>query len=155
MKTLTIKKSLVKNAMTGVGLLTTALLFGLVGCTSHVSPGALTASATADNLVYPEQSKTWQTAGVSVDPSDIAKIKVGTTKDEIYHLIGAPHYSEGFNAREWDYTLKFHDQNHKVETCRYKILFNNYSGRLLGDTMQVKETHWQPESCAMYAQHRR
>lgn len=155
MKTSTIKKSSVKTSIVGYGLLTTALLFGMAGCTSHVSPGALTASATADNLVYPEQDTAWQKSGFIADQNDVAKIKVGTTKEEIYQLIGTPHFSEGFNAREWDYMLKFYDSNHNVETCRYKILFDNYSGRLLGDKMQVKETHWQPESCATYAQYNR
>ncbi|WP_082638090.1 outer membrane protein assembly factor BamE [Psychrobacter sp. ENNN9_III] len=69
----------------------------------------------------------------------------------IYQLIGTPHFSEGFNAREWDYILKFHSTDDRVETCQYKIIFDDsYEGRLRNDEFFATEFYWQPASCAKY-----
>ena len=130
------------------GLLAATLLLTVTGCTWHVSPGAQYGSVSANDLVFPDESKAWQKEGKLVNQSDVAKIKVGTTKSKIYELIGTPHFQEGFNAREWDYILKFSDADKNIETCRYKVIFDNtYEGRLLGDEFFVTEIYWQPASC--------
>ena len=135
------------------GLLATALLLTATGCTWHVSPGAQYGSVSPDDLIFPDQSSAWQKEGKIVDQNDVAKIKVGFTKQEISQLIGTPHFQEGFNAREWDYILKFYDMDNNVETCRYKVIFDNgYEGVLRGDRFQATELYWQPASCAKYSQ---
>ncbi len=135
------------------GLLATAILLTATGCTWHVSPGAQHGSVNPDDLVFPDQNSAWQREGRIVEQNDVAKIKVGTTKNEIYKLIGTPHFQEGFNAREWDYILKFYDANQNVETCRYKIIFDDsYEGVLRRDEFFATETYWQPASCAKYSQ---
>lgn len=135
------------------GLLATAILLSATGCTWHVSPGAQYGSVDANDLVFPEESKAWQKQGKLVVKNEVANIAIGTTKEEIYQLIGAPHFQEGFNAREWDYILKFSDTNQNIETCRYKVIFgDDYQGKMLGDSFRVTETYWQPTSCAKYAQ---
>ncbi|WP_299189417.1 outer membrane protein assembly factor BamE [uncultured Psychrobacter sp.] len=137
----------------GHGLLAATLLLAVTGCTWHVSPGAQHGTVHPDDLVFPDQSKAWQREGRIVEQNDVAKIKVGTTKNEIYKLIGTPHFQEGFNAREWDYILKFYDANQNVETCRYKIIFDDsYEGILRKDEFYATETYWQPASCAKYSQ---
>lgn len=149
-----------KKSVYQYGLLaTTALLFTITGCTqknilptSHLTPGAQNGTVDANNLVFPDIRTAWQKGGTIVNHQDIAKIRAGTTKDEIYKLIGTPHFSEGFNAREWDYILKFYDANNKVETCQYKIIFNNgYEGRMRDGEFTAADFHWQPASCAKYA----
>lgn len=148
-----------KKSFYHCGLLaTTALLFTMTGCTqknitpmSHVTPGAQNGSVDANNLVFPQPERAWQKGGTIVNHQDIAKIRVGTTKDEIYKLIGTPHFSEGFNAREWDYILKFYNTDQRVEVCQYKIIFNNaYAGRLKDDEFRVSEVYWKPASCGKY-----
>ena len=135
------------------GLLATAILFTATGCTWHVSPGAQHGAVHDDDVVFTDESKAWQKSGKLVEQSAIAKIEVGTTKNEIYHILGTPHFQEGFNAREWDYILKFHDANRNIETCRYKIIFSNdYPGRMRSGEYRVTETFWQPASCAKYDQ---
>ncbi|WP_058369421.1 outer membrane protein assembly factor BamE [Psychrobacter sp. ENNN9_III] len=141
-------------------LATTALLFTVTGCTQknitptwHLTPGAQHGSVDANDLVFPDPNKAWQKGGSIVNHEDVANIQVGTTKDQIYQLIGTPHFSEGFNAREWDYILKFYDANQNVETCRYKIIFDDsYEGILRKDEFYATETYWQPASCAKYSQ---
>lgn len=133
------------------GLLATALLFAATGCTWHLSPGAQHGSVSPEDVVFPDQNSAWQKAGKVAEQKDLAKIKVGSTKEEIYQVIGAPHFQEGFNAREWDYILKFYDDNNNMETCLYKIIFDNgYEGKLRGDSFQATEFYWQPASCGEY-----
>lgn len=135
------------------GLLASAILLTATGCTWHVSPGAQHGTVSANDVVFTDESQAWQKSGKMVDQNDVAKIRVGTTKNEIYQLIGSPHFKEGFNAREWDYILKFHDANRNIETCRYKIIFgSDYPGRVRSGEFRVTETYWQPASCAKYDQ---
>lgn len=135
-----------------VNLLATALVLTATGCSWYVSPGANHGAVNADTLVFPEQDSAWQKSGKIVDKTDIAKIKVGSSKEQIYQAIGTPHFKEGFNAREWDYMLKFYDANDDLETCQFKIIFdNNYEGRLRGGEFYATQLHWQPASCAKYA----
>ncbi|OLF39141.1 outer membrane protein assembly factor BamE [Psychrobacter sp. Cmf 22.2] len=139
-------------------LATTALLFTVTGCTQknitptwHLTPGAQHGSVDANDLMFPDPNKAWQKGGSIVNHEDVANIQVGTTKDQIYQLIGTPHFSEGFNAREWDYILKFHSTDDRVETCQYKIIFDDsYEGRLRNDEFFATEFYWQPASCANY-----
>ena len=135
------------------GLLASAILLTATGCTWHVSPGAQYGSVSGNDVVFTDESQAWQKSGKMVDQNDVAKIRVGTTKNEIYQLIGTPHFKEGFNAREWDYILKFHDANRNIDTCRYKIIFgDDYPGRMRSGEFRVTETYWQPASCAKYDQ---
>ena len=135
------------------GLLASAILLTATGCTWHVSPGAQHGAVSGNDVVFTDESQAWQKSGKIVDQNDVAKIGVGTTKNEIYQLIGTPHFKEGFNAREWDYILKFHDTNRNIETCRYKIIFgSDYPGRVRSGEFRVTETYWQPASCAKYDQ---
>lgn len=148
-----------KKNLSHYGLLaTTALFLTVSGCaqknimpTWHLTPGAQKGSVNPDELVFPDLNKAWQKGGTIVNHQDIAKIKVGTTKDELYKLIGMPHFSEGFNAREWDYILKFYNANNTVETCQYKIIFDDsYEGRMRDDEFGMTEVYWKPASCAKH-----
>ena len=120
------------------------LLVSVAGCTWNVSPNVTDdGHVNVSDLVFPEQNVAWQKDGKIINQNDIAKIKAGVNKDELYQLIGPPHFSEGHKAREWDYIFKFYDKNQKVETCQYKVIFDkNYKGQ---------EFYWQPASCAKYA----
>lgn len=148
-----------KKNLSHYGLLaTTALFLTVSGCaqknimpTWHLTPGAQKGSVNPDELVFPDLNKAWQKGGTIVNHQDIANTKVGTTKDELYKLIGTPHFSEGFNAREWDYILKFYNANNTVETCQYKIIFDDsYEGRMRDDEFGVTEVYWKPASCAKH-----
>ena len=150
-----------KKSLCHYGLLaTTALLFTVSGCaqknitpTWHLTPGAQHGSVDSDDLVFPDPNKAWQKGGTIVNHNDGAKIRVGTTKDEIYKLIGTPHFSEGFNAREWDYILKFYNTDSGVEVCQYKIIFDDsYEGRMRDDEFFATEFYWLPASCGKYSE---
>lgn len=58
----------------------------------------------------------------------------GMNKDQIYNLIGRPHFKEGFVVREWDYLF-----NSNGTQCQFKILFDK--------NMNVGSTLWNPTNC--------
>ena len=48
----------------------------------------------------------------------------GVTKDQLYYLLGRPHFREGYaGVREWDYLFHFRVDG-KVVTCQYLSLIH-------------------------------
>lgn len=128
---------------TGLGALSLAVL-AMTGCmgTQHLSKGITQEGQVQKaDIVFPELNKAWQPDGLFPNSENLAKIKPGIDKDELYKLIGTPHFQEGFNAREWDYMMKFHTPNNPdmpVTVCQYKIIFDKeYKGQ---------EFYWKPDN---------
>lgn len=109
------------------------------GCTYAISEG-LDERGNAAKLVFPEitQSEALD-RGIFANLDNLRQVKPGVTKDDLYYLLGVPHFRETRGAREWDYVLKFHDAE-GVVTCQYKVLFDT--------EMKGRTFHWKPESCA-------
>ena len=63
----------------------------------------------------------------------------GMARDQLYSLIGRPHFSEGLRVREWDYLFHFHTSE-GVKTCQYKVLFD--------DDLIGRSQYWRPADCA-------
>lgn len=58
---------------------------------------------------------------------NLSKIRAGMSRDQLYDLIGRPHFTEGFHVREWNYLFYFNTPNlgtDGVSTCEYKVLFD-------------------------------
>jgi len=70
---------------------------------------------------------------------NVRMIERGMNKDQIYNLIGVPHFSEGlFAVREWDYVFHYRENGeHKI--CQYKILFDK--------NMDAQSFFWYPNGC--------
>src|SRR3546814_20536068 len=63
------------------------------------------------------------------------------TKDQLYDLIGRPHFHEGvFGVREWNYLFNFRDADGNASACQYQV-------RIDADAL-VESTHWKPSTCA-------
>ncbi|MFB2539150.1 MULTISPECIES: OmpA family protein [unclassified Acinetobacter] len=134
------KKLYVASAMT-------LLAVSLTGCvgTKYLSKD-ITNEGTVEkeNIVFPELDKAWQKDGQFPNSENLSKIKPGIAKDELYQLIGRPHFSERQHAREWDYIMKFYQADESVKICQYKVIFDkDYKGQ---------EFYWKPADCAQYAQ---
>ncbi|KGQ54496.1 OmpA family protein [Gallibacterium anatis] len=71
---------------------------------------------------------------------NVHMIEKGMNKDQIYHLIGRPHFAEGlFGVHEWDYVFNYRENGvHKI--CQYKILFDK--------NMEAQSFFWLPEGCS-------
>lgn len=129
------KKSLYRNSA-----LAAIVMMSVVGCTRNISSNLTDEGrVNASDLVFPSTDEAWQKEGRFVNEDNLAKIRAGINKDQLYQLIGPPHFSEGYKAREWDYIFKFYDNNDQIKTCQYKIIFDKeYKGQ---------EFYWLPADC--------
>lgn len=129
------KKSLYHNSA-----LAAIVMMSVVGCTRNISSNLTDEGrVNASDLVFPSTDEAWQKEGRFVNEDNLAKIRAGINKDQLYQLIGPPHFSEGYKAREWDYIFKFYDNNDQIKTCQYKIIFDKeYKGQ---------EFYWLPADC--------
>lgn len=96
-----------------------------------------------DDIVFPELDKAWQKDGQFPNSENLSKISPGIAKDELYQLIGRPHFNEANRAREWDYIMKFHQADNSVKICQYKVIFD--------DKFKGQEFYWMPADCANHA----
>lgn len=95
----------------------------------------------ADELKWPKwDSVTFhKKRGTFPDLGSLNQTKPGLTKDELYYLLGRPHYDEMWRPREWNYLFHFHTPGQGtdgVTTCQFKLLFDK--------NMRVGSTHWNP-----------
>lgn len=110
----------------------------MTACTRHVSR-SISAEGQAGELIFPPAGSAVLREGTFPNVDNLRQIGPGVTKDQLYDLIGRPHFREGFAAREWDYLFHFR-QGDKIDTCQYKVIFDaNYRGQ---------DFHWLPTGCA-------
>lgn len=85
---------------------------------------------TTDEPVWPKVERVGMNndMGTFPDLSSLKEVKAGMTKDQLYYLLGRPHFAEGIIAvREWDYLFHFHTPGqgtNDVTTCQFKVLFD-------------------------------
>lgn len=92
-----------------------------------------------ENVKFPELDEAWQNEGQFPNQENLEKIKPGIVKDELYQLIGRPHFSEAQHAREWDYIMKFYMPDDTVKICQYKVIFDT--------DFRGQEFYWKPADC--------
>lgn len=101
----------------------------LSGC--HQNPSHPNRDGSIKEIVWPapEKAKLGTGIGVFPVPENINLINEGMTKDQIYLLIGSPHFGElFFTVKEWDYLFYFRKINQgkaDVTTCQFKIIYNS------------------------------
>lgn len=67
--------------------------------------------------------------GVYPNKENLAKVKPGMTRNQIYALLGTPQYPTAWRSTEWTYlfyTDKDNSSTGKVNSCLYKILFDHH-----------------------------
>lgn len=125
-------------------ILSTAVLAlsGCMGTTALSHDISSSGTVKPENIVFPDLDKAWQKDGQFPNSENLRKIRPGIAKDELYQLIGRPHFSEAQHAREWDYIMKFYQPDNSVKICQYKVIFDkDYKGQ---------EFYWKPADCAQY-----
>ena len=86
---------------------------------------------TAEKITFPNPKNVIMDNGQGIYPNlqSLALIKDGMTKDQVYELIGHPHFREGmFAVREWDYLFHFTTPGRGVNgvtTCQFKIIYDS------------------------------
>lgn len=69
------------------------------------------ADGTTDNPVFPKPYSVTldNKRGTFPTYDELDQMRPGLTKDDIYKILGRPHYDEGmYGVREWDYLFHFH-----------------------------------------------
>ncbi len=122
------------NSKMILGAVAAALVLAGCGSLSKVDGQGQT-----DQPVFPQVDKVSFDAGSFPNLDNLRSIRAGMTRDQLYNLIGRPHFAEGFKVREWDYLFHF-DTAQGTQTCQYKILFDKH--RI------AQNFYWQPEACA-------
>ena len=78
-------------------------------------------------LHWPEKVTLGKHKGTFVNLANLANVQAGATRDELYRLLGRPHFSEGFHSREWDYLFYFRTPGRGqggISSCQFKVLFD-------------------------------
>lgn len=68
--------------------------------------------------------------GTFPNMQSLSQVREGMTKDQLYELLGRPHYMDGWRPREWNYLFHFNTPGqgvNGVSTCQYKVLFDTDS----------------------------
>lgn len=89
--------------------------------------------------VFPDVEDVNVHTGTYPNIENLRKVGDGVTRDQLYDLLGRPHFSEGFRVNEWDYLFHFNTPE-GTKTCQFKVLFDKDK---LG-----RSFHWQPTECA-------
>ena len=130
-----------KSKVSGLGVLGLAIL-AMTGCmgTKNLSAGITDEGRVQQqDIVFPKLEDAWKKEGQFPNSENLAKIRPGIVKPELYQLIGRPHFSEAQHAREWDYIMKFYMPDESVKICQYKVIFDaEYKGQ---------EFYWLPADC--------
>ena len=127
--------------LSSVGAIGLAML-SMTGCvgTKYLSNGISNEGHVEHvNIKFPELDKAWQNEGQFPNQENLEKIRPGIVKDELYQLIGRPHFSEAQHAREWDYIMKFYMPDDSVKICQYKVIFDT--------DFRGQEFYWKPADC--------
>ena len=123
------------------GLLLTSVALAVAACgnLSKVSD-----EGTTENPVFPKISESefnhdGSQFGSWPNWENVRQIERGMNKDQLYNLIGRPHFEEGlYGVREWDYAFNYRENGvHKI--CQYKILFDK--------NMNAQSFFWYPNGC--------
>lgn len=94
-----------------------------------------------DQPVFPDKEKVTFSKGSFPNLENLKQVQAGVTRDQLYNLIGRPHFAEGFKVREWDYLFQFRTAE-GIKTCQFKILF---------DQDRIAQSfYWQPEECSAF-----
>lgn len=128
---------MIQRAALAAGLVA---LLALQACgTSTVSKG-ISDEGVAGEVVFPAQKDAWFKEGTFPGLDNLRRIAPGVTKDQLYDLVGRPHFSEGLGAvREWDYIFHFRTPT-GIKTCQYKAIFDK--------NVVAQSFHWLPADCA-------
>jgi OOP family OmpA-OmpF porin len=132
------KNKLHRLSLVALGM---AAVLALPACgTSSVSRG-ITDSGTAAEVVFPSPEKdAWLKEGTFPNLDNLRAVGAGATKDQLYDLLGRPHFREGLaGPREWDYIFHFRRADGSVATCQYKVIFDK--------NLEARSFHWSPAGC--------
>lgn len=123
----------------GLLLSSVALAVAACGNLSKVSDEGTTENPVFPKIAESEFNHDGSQFGSWPNWENVRQIEKGMNKDQLYNLIGRPHFEEGLYAvREWDYAFNYRENGvHKI--CQFKILFDK--------NMNAQSFFWYPNGC--------
>lgn len=118
-----------------------AALLSLAGCGTSTVSKNISDDGRAGEVVFPDIAKdAWLKEGTFPNLDNLRRIAPGVTKDQLYDLVGRPHFRESlFGVREWDYIFNFRVPG-GVKTCQFKVIYDT--------ALRAQSFHWLPANCA-------
>ena len=106
----------------------------------------LAACAGPTDTSFPARDSATTPDGTFPNVDDLRTIDAGMTKQQVYRLIGPPHFHESvFHVRVWNYLFHFRAETseHEAVSCEYQIQFDDHA--------RVSRTRWQDPACERFA----
>ncbi len=101
--------------------------------------GAGACALAADEL-FPAPDQAWIREGSFAAPEAVRSLMPGMTREQVYSLIGAPHFAEGgLYMREWNYLLN-QQIDGRVVACQLLLRWDW--------DRRVESLHWKEPDCA-------
>lgn len=117
-------------------IISIAALLALAGC----------ASSGGSHAGFPDVSKANPAGGAYVNLDDLRQYNEGMSKQQLYRLLGTPHFNEGmWGVRKWNYVFNLRPAlGAQPLTCQFQVHFDA-AGMATGHA-------WQPTSCGALLQ---
>lgn len=117
------------------------LLFGVMAGSMAQDAGTVVASDASPAAVsFPDPAAAWLKQGSFVNLDNLRNVGPGQNKDQLYGLLGSPHFDEGFfGVRVWNYLFNLR-QAGSLKQCQLQIQFD--------EKKLVKATYWREPACA-------
>lgn len=98
------------------------------------------ACSQSKDVKFPERASAMLKEGTFVSIENLRNVGPGLTKNQMYDLLGPPHFHEGvFGVKVWNYIFNFR-QNGDVVSCQYQVQYDQ--------NKLVRETYWKDPACA-------
>ncbi|KAB0643953.1 OmpA family protein [Burkholderia latens] len=89
---------------------------------------------------FPDAASASPAGGTFVNVANLRNVSTGLNKDQLYDLIGPPHFHEWFVGNHvWNYLFDFR-RGDQVVSCQYQVQFDK--------DMRVSATYWRDPQCA-------
>jgi outer membrane protein assembly factor BamE (lipoprotein component of BamABCDE complex) len=88
---------------------------------------------------FPKPDTATLKEGTFPNMDNLRTVAAGQTKNQIYELLGPPHFHESvFNVRAWNYLFHLRSGD-RTATCQYQIQFDGHG--------RVSATRWSDHAC--------